>query len=202
MTDRVTSPAGHLWEPWSPSELALRLASISRPWCVVGGWAIDLWLGQQTRPHGDLEITVLRNDFEAFRRALHDLDLYAAKDGVLTLLPVGEPPGADIQQVWCFDPVSQVWRVDVMIEPGSLHEWVYKRDHTVRFLRAQMVLRNGHGIPYLKPSAALLFKARHERTKDNDDFFRTLPTLTHEERSWLKLHLLKLHPTHQWIAQL
>jgi len=32
-------------------------------WCVAGGWAIDMFLGKQTRPHEDMEIVVLRRDF-------------------------------------------------------------------------------------------------------------------------------------------
>ncbi|MGH3656155.1 MAG: nucleotidyltransferase domain-containing protein [Micromonosporaceae bacterium] len=28
------------------------------PWCVAAGWALDLFRGEQTRPHEDLEIAV------------------------------------------------------------------------------------------------------------------------------------------------
>jgi Aminoglycoside-2''-adenylyltransferase len=36
------------------------------PWCIVGGWAIDLWLEEHTRPHEDIEISVLREDLGQF----------------------------------------------------------------------------------------------------------------------------------------
>jgi hypothetical protein len=32
------------------------------PWCVAGGWALDLFLGRVTRTHADLELAVLRED--------------------------------------------------------------------------------------------------------------------------------------------
>jgi hypothetical protein len=51
------------WSPWSPEQAAEQLAGVSAPWCVIGGWAIDLFLGEQTRPHEDLEIAIARSDF-------------------------------------------------------------------------------------------------------------------------------------------
>jgi hypothetical protein len=32
------------------------------PWWIAGGWALDLFLGYQTRGHGDLDVGVLRCD--------------------------------------------------------------------------------------------------------------------------------------------
>ena len=31
-------------------------------WFFAGGWAIDLFLGKETRKHSDIEIAILRND--------------------------------------------------------------------------------------------------------------------------------------------
>ncbi len=199
MKDRVVTPNQELWNSWTPAELDLRLKTVSRPWCVVGGWALDLWRGEKTREHDDIEFTMLRDDFPVFRHALGDLDMYTAKAGVLTFLPVGHVPGLDIQQVWCFDPVAQAWRVDMMIESGSPEMWVYKRDGSVRFPRSEMVYLSSEGIPYLRPAAILLFKAQHVRPKDEEDFHKTLPTLPDEEVAWLRQLLVKLHPGHHWI---
>ena len=63
-------PDEEAWNAWHPDELARRLAGLDRPWCVVGGWALDLWLGHLTREHHDLEFTVLREDFNSFRLTL------------------------------------------------------------------------------------------------------------------------------------
>ena len=200
MTDRTLAPDQALWSSWTPAELAVRLKTVSRPWCVVGGWALDLWLGEKTREHDDIEFTMLRDDFREFRHAFGDLDMYTAKAGVLTFLPVGQIPGLDIQQVWCFDPVAQAWRVDMMIESGSPEVWVYKRDGSIRFPRTEMLYLSSEGIPYLRPAAILLFKALRVRPKDEEDFHKTLPTLPAEELAWLRQHVLKLHPGHHWIT--
>lgn len=202
MTDRTVTPEQDLWNSWTPAELARRLKPISRPWCIVGGWALDLWMGTQTREHGDLEFTLLRSDFFEFRHVIGDCDMFTAKDGVLSFLPTDHIPGPDIQQVWCFDPQAKAWRVDMMIESGSADVWVYKRDQSVRFPRAEMVFLSGEGIPYLRPAATLLFKARHARPKDEEDLRRALPRLPDAELAWLRDHLLKLHPGHHWLSRL
>jgi hypothetical protein len=89
------------WSPFQPRELAQRLEHISRPWCIVGGWALDLWHGHETREHEDIEFTVLRGDVSLFRQALSDLEFYATGSGVVDYLPDGQEPPADIFQIWC-----------------------------------------------------------------------------------------------------
>jgi hypothetical protein len=32
------------------------MSGCDRTWFIAGGWAIDLFIGKQTRPHQDLEI--------------------------------------------------------------------------------------------------------------------------------------------------
>jgi hypothetical protein len=161
----MTVPDQQEWQPWTPEELAQRLKHISRPWCVVGGWALDLWLGRQTRAHSDLEFTVLRDDFFCFRQALGDLDFYAVKDGTFEFLPVDSLPANDVFQIWGYDKVALAWRVDVMIEPGNPDAWVYKRAPAICFPRSEMVFRSPSGIAYLRPAATLLFKAKNTRKK-------------------------------------
>lgn len=42
--------------------------------CIDGGWAVDALLGQQTRPHGDLDIALPASKVSELRRILSDLD--------------------------------------------------------------------------------------------------------------------------------
>jgi hypothetical protein len=60
------------WDPWRPGEAAQRLARVSVPWYVAGGWALDLFRGEQTREHGDLEIAVPAPDFVGTLPLLND----------------------------------------------------------------------------------------------------------------------------------
>lgn len=43
----------------TPDEGAAILPGMGAPWWVAGGWAIDLFIGAQTRPHGDLDVAML-----------------------------------------------------------------------------------------------------------------------------------------------
>ncbi|WP_221622954.1 nucleotidyltransferase domain-containing protein [Burkholderia stagnalis] len=83
MNTQTAIPDQEAWNAWQPAELARRLSDIRLPWCVVGGWALDLWHGTQTREHGDLEFTILREDFGIFRQAFGDLAFYTAHAGVV-----------------------------------------------------------------------------------------------------------------------
>jgi hypothetical protein len=74
-------PGIDAWLPWHPSEAMKWLTSVPGVWCVAGGWALDLWLGKQTRAHHDLEIAVLRPDFAAFRARLHQFRCFVTADG-------------------------------------------------------------------------------------------------------------------------
>lgn len=190
------------WKGWTPPELHQRLRGIDQPWCVVGGWALDLWYGQQTRIHEDIEFTVLRCDLPVFRHALGDLQHYTAHSGALAHLPKDTEPGAEMAQVWCADEAAGCWRVDLMIEDGTPDVWVYKRDTAVRYPRSDMVWVTADGLPYLRPGAALLFKAKHRRPKDQIDFDVMAPRLPDDERAWLRGHLARLHPGHAWTASL
>src|SRR5688572_2029872 len=39
------------WDAWRPEEVSRVLSRVEAPWCVVAGWAIDLFLGGQRREH-------------------------------------------------------------------------------------------------------------------------------------------------------
>ncbi|NSX88378.1 amino acid transporter [Agrobacterium tumefaciens] len=202
MSDHPLVPDQNAWTPWSPAELSQRLGGVSRPWCVVGGWALDLWHGSKTREHDDLEFTVLREDLGIFRRTLGDMEFYTVNDGVIEPLPANQHPAPEIFQIWCFDRPARCWRADMMIEPGTNDIWVYKRNPEITRPRIEMVSLTANGIPYLNPSAVLLFKAKHRRPKDEDDFAKAQPKLPLSERLWLRDCLDRLHPGHDWVRAL
>lgn len=201
----MTAPAipdDDAWSAWHPADLARRLHGLERPWCVVGGWALDLWHGRQTREHEDLEFTVLRDDVPAFRAALAGLELFTVHDGSVEPLAADRDPPAHVFQIWALDATARRWRFDLMIEPGTPSDWVYKRDARITRPRAEMVATTADGLPYLNPAAVLLFKAKHLRDKDRLDFETALPRLATVERAWLRDCLARLHPGHPWIDRL
>ena len=198
-----TTPLSHdAWCAWHPQELARTLSGIGRPWCVVGGWALDLWHGAEMRTHDDLEFTILRADFDRFRAALPGMRFHAVGDGQVEVLGDGEAPPVGIAQVWCEDIAARCWRLDMMLEEGTPETWVYKRDPAVRRPRGEMVRMAADGIPYLAPEAILLFKAKYRRDKDVADFAQALPKLDIPQRQWLKARIAEVHPDHGWLRDL
>ena len=185
---------------WTPKAAARKLAGVGAPWCVVGGWAIDLFLGRQTRPHGDLEIAIVRVDLPALRAHLAAYRFHAVGDGEVRALAPGEPPPDDTHQTWVLDAPAQLWRLDVMREPGDHATWVFRRDETITAPRAQMIAVRD-GIPYLRPEAVLLYKAKSPRPKDEADLAACQPHLTPEARAWLREALERAYPDHAWIAE-
>ncbi|MBX3537565.1 MAG: amino acid transporter [Chelatococcus sp.] len=202
MPNQSNVPDQDAWASWHPAALSRRIAGVASPWCIVGGWALDLWHGRETREHGDLEFAVLRENLATFRQSLAALEFYSVRDGLIERLSPNQEPAPDVVQIWCFDRAAQRWRVDMMIEAGTPETWVYKRDPTIRLPRAEMVATTAEGIPYLKPSAVLLFKAKYRRPKDEADFARAMPLMPPAERAWLKGCLDRLHPGHEWALAL
>jgi hypothetical protein len=190
------------WQAWSPDDLYVRLHGLGLDWYVAGGWALDLWHGRQTRAHEDLECVVLANQLETARKALSELEFFTASAGRLTHLPKAAPVPDDVWQAWGAEVRARCWRVDMMVERGTKEHWVYKRDPTFTLPRAAAVRQNERGMPYLAPAIVLLFKARHARDKDQQDFLAALPRLEREERADLGRWLSALHPGHPWLAML
>lgn len=197
-----TIPDHGAWRPWHPAELGARLCDVSRPWCIVGGWALDLWHGVETRDHEDLEFTVLREDIGRFRDALQGVAFHTVGNGIVEYLPDDQEPPADIWQIWCLDIADERWKVDMMVEPGTPDIWAYKRDPGITRPRADMVLFTPDGLPYLAPEGVLLFKAKYQRAKDEADFANAVAKLLPAQRAWLTSALEAMHPGHDWLRSL
>ena len=193
-------PPLEAWEAWTTEEAAGRLAGVAAPWCVVGGWSLDVWLGRESRRHEDLEIAIPRSFLGAMRERLAGFDLYAVGDGAVLALPPGGETPPDKHQTWVAE--GPAWRMDVMLEPGDAQTWVFRRDETVTAPRREMVGVSPAGVPYLKPQGALLYKAAKPRPKDEADFTLFAPLLDAAARAWLREVVARLYPGHPWLARL
>ena len=188
---------------WTPQEAGLALAGLDVPWCVVGGWAIDLFLGRVTRKHEDLEIAVPRMFFPAIRSHLERrYALHVVGDGEVRRMKAGGTLPPEKHQCWVLDEAANQWRVDVMSEPGDAQTWIARRDQRITAPRALIIKQSRDGIPYLAPEAALLFKAKAARPKDEADLANALPLLSRDSRVWLRDALTIAHPDHAWLKHL
>ena len=188
------------WEAWSPAEAAQRLGGLSAPWYVAAGWALDLFLGRQTREHDDLEIGVPADRFAEVPEALADLEFVVIGDG--KPWPMTRSTLSTHHQTWVRERDGGPWRVDVMREPWDGDTWIFRRDPRIRLSTAGLVARTPDGIPYAQPEVVLLFKAKATRPKDDLDFETVLPHLDVDRRTWLRDALELVHPGHRWLGAL
>jgi Aminoglycoside-2''-adenylyltransferase len=189
------------WDPWHPREVAVRLRGVEVPWCVVGGWAIDLHRRVTSRMHEDTEIAIPAGRFEEFHGALSEFDLDVVGSGHIWPLDVREAFDA-MHQTWVRDRKTGTYRLDIFREPHDGDVWICRRDRRIRRPYAEIIRTTEDGIPYMVPEIVLLFKAKHDQPKDNADFAGVLPLLDAAQRGWLIDALERVHPGHHWIGNL
>nr|WP_232077574.1 hypothetical protein [Mycolicibacterium aichiense] len=187
------------WDPWTPIEVAQRLSAVTAPWCVTAGWAIDLFVGEVTRKHDDLEIAIPAGRFDEVFAAVPDHQWDVVGEGRVWPYP---QRFADHFQTWLREPDTGTYRLDVFREPHVDDLWLCRRDVSIMLPYADLVLRTTDGIPYVIPEVALLFKAKHLREKDDADFVRAVPVLGPTRRRRLRRWLELVHPGHRWIDAL
>lgn len=184
-----------------PLWAATVMNAFDRPWCIAGGWAIDLWLRHPTRDHGEVKIAILRDD----QIALRDF-LSSAPAKVITA--AGQLAPWPTRQMLMF-PVSQILfelsrghELRVWLNESSPTCWLYSRDARIRLPLAFWRIRAAFGVPVIAPEIALLYKAADMRAKDKLDFLSTLESLDLQRRRWLANALQILDAAHPWLGAL
>ncbi|MEP7023660.1 MAG: hypothetical protein ABJB47_07585, partial [Actinomycetota bacterium] len=165
------------------------------------GWAMDLFRGEQTREHSDLEIAAPAADFGRIRAVLSELEVVIPSNGQVFPLDNAVVFAAE-HQTWFREPATGVYRLDVFREPHDGSTWICRRDETIRRPYSEVIMTTDEGVPYMAPEIVLLFKAKHGRDKDEADFTGVLPLLSPDRRAWLAGALSGVHPGHHWLSQL
>lgn len=190
-------------QPVTPTEVATILGDLGAPWWVAGGWAIDLFIGTQTRGHSDLDVAILRADQHLLYAHLESWDLRFVTgqhtperwDG-RTL----EPP---VHEVWARRAAEQDagWALEVLLNEHDGDQWVYRRDPAVRLSLAQLGHQRGD-VPFLCPEVVLLYKSKRPTANDEADLRVAEPHLSQAQRLWLQRALQMCAPHHPWLAML
>jgi hypothetical protein len=192
------------WQPLSVPDLVAALIDVRAPWWLAGGWALDLFLGRETRPHDDIDVQILRSHHVQIRAALRNWDTHAADPpGTLRPWPVGEALPAEVHDIWCRRDESSPWAFQLMVADTSADDWVYRRDPRIRRPVAELSgPTSTRTLRVLSPDVQLLYKSKGLRPKDQQDFDATLPALTMGQRRWLRSALTTASPGHRWLDAL
>ena len=105
-------------------------------------------------------------------------------------------------QTWVREPVTGLYRLDVFRDPHEDDTWICRRDAAIRLPYDQVIKLSSTGIPYMSPELVLLFKAKHNRDKDRNDFDGVRSLLSDGQLDWLRLNLSRIHPDHPWLTVL
>jgi hypothetical protein len=183
----VIESAGE-WERLQPDDAAALFADFDGPWWIAGGWALDLFLDAETRPHDDVDVALLRRDQAALHRLLKGWDLrYATPEHTLSPRD-GQPLALPVHGVWArrsLDP-SSPWTFEILLNEHREDRWVYRRDPAIsRELDRLGGLRRG--IPYLRPRSCSSTSRRTRPGWTNSTSLQSSRTLpSRPDRGWAK----------------
>lgn len=196
--ERVYGPVAPLALP----ELAQLLKGAPFRWWIAGGWSLEIET-QPRRHHDDVEIAVARHQLPVIREFLADYHLWDVHAGTLSFLwPRLQLPD-DHEQLWLRRDAHSPWLLDLLLTPVEGETWLYKRDRRLTRPMAQVIRSGPDGIPRQRAEVTLLYKARRRAPKDEEDFVAAVPTLSDEDRHWLRDAIQLTEPSdNPWLAKL
>jgi hypothetical protein len=171
-------------------------------WGFAGGWAIDLWLGEVTRHHHDVEVVVRRQDQITVHHAL-------SREWQMLCL---DPPQSRWRpwrgQEWISAPSFQTKarqrsaEFDLFLENVCADVWTFRRDQRIQRPIDDVLAEGDSGLPVVRPEIQLLYMAKSNEPKHQRDFEIALPRLGSQEASWLRHGLTVIDPEHPWVNRL
>ena len=178
------------------------MSTFDGPWFLIGGWAVDAWLGRQGRDHGDVDIGYFRDSEQQVFRHLAGWHM-AAHD----------TPDADHDDEWdghALDFPAHIharkpgWpELDLNANERVGDEWIVNADPRLTVRIGDAIRESGWGVPALAPELVLWHKGRTEiRERDHQDFAALLPFLDKKERLWLREALPAIEPDHPWLLEI
>lgn len=216
--------------PGPVARIAALMSGFEAPWALCGGWAVDLWLGGESRQHGDLDVTIFEHDQRAiFDQLAHRAGWSLVADGPDILhqqepwdgrildLPAhihARPPGArnrDLVQAWVRTPGSQSrdgQDLEIILNERRADAWLLSREPRVS-LPLDRAVRTALGAPIAAPETLMFFKATayrgvpgYPRAHDEADFRSLVPLLSAERLAWLREAITLVDSANPWLPAL
>ena len=170
-----------------------RLAGFSCRYWIAGGWAVDMFLGGQTRPHKDIEIALARADQRALLSLPHLEKIEVVKnrqrqtwEGEELVLPVHE----------LYASFTDGGVLEILLNEFDAENWIYRRDARITLPKSNFVT------DVLPIGVALLFKSKNPRPEDGHDFNAVREKLSPEQRRWLREAITLGDAAHPWLEKL
>jgi hypothetical protein len=189
-----------MFEP--PLKVGFLMRNFEPHWFVAGGWAIDLFLEEQTRPHEDIEIAIFRKEQLQLQKHLQNWNLKKVAGGELLDWKKDEFLELPIHEIHCFNDLTEPPMLEVLLNETNGKEWIFRRDERITKPVSKLFFTAKFGIKYLRPEVVLLYKSKNPRAKDEQDFNAAGKHLDSESKEWLKNALSICYSQHRWIQNL
>ena len=179
---------------------AVLMKEFDETWFIAGGWAIDLFIGKETRVHKDIEIGLFRKDQLYLKGYLKEWEFKKVINGELHTWE-NEFLELPIHEIHMTNKLNGD-TVEILLNETEDDDWKFRRDLRISYSLSSVWSYSEIGIPYLNPEIVLLYKAKNTREKDHQDFMATKDYLDNEKKQWL-CYALELHePSHKWLQLL
>ncbi|MEX0667129.1 MAG: hypothetical protein WD313_02230, partial [Acidimicrobiia bacterium] len=188
---------------YQPPDVGRLFKDLEAWWAVAGGWAIDCFIGSESRTHADLDIAVLRRDVHQICEHLIGWDLHVvASPGRLQEWD-GSILDNSHNQLWCRSSPTAPWAFELLFNDSKGGDWLFRRNHNIRKPLDAITGRTSQNIPYLIPEIVLLFKAKIASPIDEADLHSCIRFLSDSGRAWLREAIELTHGAeHPWIGSL
>jgi len=202
------------------------MAKIEVDYAICGGHAIDLFLGNKTRPHKDLDVSVYWQDRDKIVQ-------HMLNEGWSIYEPCGKPHLHKInnvadqmrikENIWCIknsnphykftEHKSDMYAVDFdnseqteldfiefLFNTRKDGYFLYEKNHEIK-RSLNTAISTTNSIPYLSPEVVLLYKSSMADTPDYQlDFENTVNKMSAEQLAWFNKSLSIRYPNgHKWL---
>jgi hypothetical protein len=195
--------------PEPVAAVARVMRGFNHDWRLCGGWAIDAWLGRQTRDHHDVDIAVFEEEQRALFEHLAGFELIAHRSDI----------SDDSTDPWDgrrIDPPAHVhvrsegFELEVLLDERENSDWVFSRNPRITLPLERCSVQSDWGFAIASPEVLLFYKATayvgveegYPRAPDELDFLALLPHATGDSRLWLREAIRQLYPDHPWLPVL
>jgi hypothetical protein len=177
-------------------------------WYVCGGWAVDAWLGRQTRDHDDVDIAVFQDGLDVVLAHFGGWQLNAHDS--LTLDSVEQWDGRPLRLPAHIHARLGGSNLDIQVNERSGNDWLLSREPRIVLDLRRCAAKSVWGLATLVPEVILFFKATAYfgiegpwgRPHDAADFLGLLPVLGTKQREWLRAAISLAQLGHPWLSQL